>query len=52
MSKEEKYFKNTEKHERTNPLGSPAVTDAVSEREATREDALVANMKNIYQNYF
>ena len=49
MSKEEIYFKNTEKHERTNPLGSPAVTDAVSEREATREDALVANMKNIYQ---
>jgi hypothetical protein len=49
MSKEEKYFKNTEKSERTNPLGSTAVTDAVTEQRASREDALVASMKNIYQ---
>ena len=49
MSKKESYFKNTEKSERTNPLGSPAITDGVSEQRASREDALVANMKNIYQ---
>ena len=50
MSKEkETYFKNTEKSKRTNPLGSTAITDAVSEQKASREDALVANTKNIYQ---
>jgi len=48
MSKET-YFKNTEKSQRTNPLGSKAITDAVSEQEATREDALVASTKNIYE---
>ena len=46
---EETYFKNTEKSERSNPLGSKAITEAVSEQAATREDALIANTKNIYQ---
>ena len=46
MSKET-YFKNTEKSERKNPLGSTAINDALSEQQATREDALIANTKNI-----
>lgn len=48
MSKET-YFKNTEKSERTNPLGSTAINDAINEQRATREDALIASTKNIYQ---
>ena len=46
---EEKYFKITQKSERTNPLGSTAINDALSEQKATREDALVASAKNIYE---
>jgi len=46
---EEKYFKNTEKSERKNPLGSTAINDALSEQKATREDALIASAKNIYE---
>jgi len=48
MSKE-KYFKNTEASERKNPLGSTAINQALTEQKETREDALVASTKNIYQ---
>tara|TARA_B100000287_G_scaffold394436_1_gene408477 strand:- start:42 stop:269 length:228 start_codon:yes stop_codon:yes gene_type:complete len=48
MSKE-KYFKNTGASERKNPLGSTAINQALTEQKETREDALVASTKNIYQ---
>jgi len=46
---EETYFKNTEKSDRKNPLGSTAINAAIKEQKATREDALIASTKNIYQ---
>jgi hypothetical protein len=49
MSKKESYFKNTEKSDRKNPLGSTAINQALTEQRESREDALVASTKNIYQ---
>tara|TARA_B100000927_G_scaffold111956_1_gene90365 strand:+ start:24495 stop:24722 length:228 start_codon:yes stop_codon:yes gene_type:complete len=48
MSKES-YFKNTEKSERAKPLGSTGINEAIEEQSKTREDALIANTKNIYE---
>tara|TARA_B100000902_G_C26888826_1_gene706287 strand:+ start:473 stop:700 length:228 start_codon:yes stop_codon:yes gene_type:complete len=48
MSKEN-YFKNTEKTSRNKPLNSSAINDAMEVMKQSKEDALVANTKNIYQ---
>ena len=48
MSKEN-YFKNTEKTSRDKPLNSSAINDAMKVMKQSKEDALVANTKNIYQ---
>ena len=48
MSKES-YFKNTEKSERSKPLGSTGINEAIEEQNKAREDALIANTKNIYE---
>ena len=48
MSKES-YFKNTEKTSRNKPLNSSAINDAMEVMKQSKEDALVASTKNIYQ---
>tara|TARA_B100000287_G_scaffold385287_1_gene392347 strand:- start:33 stop:260 length:228 start_codon:yes stop_codon:yes gene_type:complete len=48
MSKES-YFKNTEKTSRDKPLNSSAINDAMKVMKQSKEDALVASTKNIYQ---
>ena len=42
-------FKNTEKYERKTAQGSTAITQAMNEDAASREDALVASTKSIYK---
>jgi|TARA_B110000977_G_C10655038_1_gene329505 hypothetical protein len=42
-------LKNTEKYERKTPQGSTAITQAMNEDAASREDALVASTKSIYK---
>lgn len=43
-------LKNTEKYERKTAQGSTAITQAIQEDEASREDALVAKTKSIYRD--
>lgn len=43
-------LKNTEKYERKTAQGSTAITQAMQEDEASREDALVAKTKSIYRD--
>ncbi len=42
-------LKNTEKYERKTAQGSTAITQAMNEDAASREDALVASTKSIYK---
>ena len=42
-------LKNTEKYERKTQQGSTAITQAMNEDAASREDALVASTKSIYK---
>ena len=43
-------LKNTEKYERKTAQGSTAITQAMQEDAASREDALVAKTKSIYRD--